>query len=160
MFFERRRRMKTFFSSVIIAGALGFLLSGCSSVMSPYSASFSCPNYNKGKCVPISEAYKESVQNPNGPIAQTQQQLMQMSINTGNGANVANGTTSVYDQQVLDKMTKLIQQPKTPIVVPPSSMRVLILPYVNENNELEMGRYVYFFTGEPKWIFQGIEENY
>ena len=73
-----------------------------------------------------------------------------MSINT---STAGASKTSLYQQQLLNTIGSLIKQPKTPIVVPPSTMRVLILPYVNNQNELEMGRYVYFFTGKPKWIF-------
>ncbi len=138
---------------LVIASAvsLGFLLSGCSTVMNPYHSDFSCPNYYKGKCVPLTEAYNESIHNTDGAPNKAQKQLKQMSINTQN--NAGEKTTSIYEQQLLNKIGKLVKKPKTPIVVPPTVMRVLILPYVNNQNELEMGRYVYFFTGKPKWIF-------
>lgn len=142
---------KTVILGITAAVALGFLLSSCSTLMNPYHSSFSCPNYYKGKCVSLSEAYNESIHNTDGAPAKAQKQLKQMSINTQSSANEK--TASIYKQQLLNKIGKLVKQPKTPIVVPPTTMRVLILPYVNNQNELEMGRYVYFFTGEPKWIF-------
>ena len=142
---------KTVILSTAAVCTLGFLLSGCSTLMNPYHSSFSCPNYYRGKCVSLSEAYNESIHNTDGAPAKAQKQLKQMSINTQSSANEK--TASIYKQQLLNKIGKLVKQPKTPIVVPPTTMRVLILPYVNNQNELEMGRYVYFFTGEPKWIF-------
>ena len=142
---------KTIFLGIAAAVTLGLLLSGCSTVMNPYHSDFSCPNYYKGKCVPLTEAYNESIHNTDGAPNKAQKQLKQMSINTQN--NAGEKTTSIYEQQLLNKIGKLVKKPKTPIVVPPTAMRVLILPYVNDQNELEMGRYVYFFTGKPKWIF-------
>lgn len=124
---------------------VSFTVSSCSTMMNPYHSGFSCPNYQKGKCVPLTEAYNESIHD-----TKAQKQLRQMSINT---STAGASKTSLYQQQLLNTIGNLIKQPKTPIVVPPSTMRVLILPYVNNQNELEMGRYVYFFTGKPKWIF-------
>ena len=135
-----------------IAGlGLGFMLTSCSTLMNPYHSDFSCPNYYKGKCVSLQEAYEESIHNTDGAPNKAQKQIKELAINTVSN----NGTKelSLYQKDMLKKMTKLIKQPKTPIVVPPRTMRVLILPYVNDQNELEMGRYVYFFTGKPKWIF-------
>ncbi len=151
-----RKRLKKVFLSIAIASAVSFLLSDCA--LNPYHSSFACQHYYKGQCVSITKAYKESVHNTDGGgDAQAQKQLRQMSINTSGSSNTQ--VTSIYNQQILDKINKLIAQPKTPIVVPPSTMRVLILPYVNSQNELEMARYVYFFTGKPKWIFSATNEN-
>ncbi len=144
-------KIKTALSGILAAGTISLLLSSCTTVMNPYHSNFSCPNYKHGKCVSLNEAYNESIHNTDGATTKAQKQLKQMSINTS--GNTGSKTTSIYKQQLLNKIGKLVKQPKTPIVVPPSTMRVLILPYVNSQNELEMGRYVYFFTGGPKWIF-------
>ena len=147
-------KIKTALSGILAAGTISLLLSGCSTVMNPYHSNFSCPNHYQGKCTSLDKAYNESIHNTDGAprkLSKAQKQLNRMSINTS--GNAGSKTTSIYKQQLLDKIGKLVKQPKTPIVVPPSTMRVLILPYVNSQNELEMGRYVYFFTGKPKWIF-------
>ena len=144
-------KIKTALSGILAAGTISLLLSSCTTVMNPYHSNFSCPNYYKGKCVSLDKAYNESIHNTDGAPTKAQKQLKQMSINTS--GNTGSKTTSIYKQQLLNKIGKLVKQPKTPIVVPPSTMRVLILPYVNSQNELETGRYVYFFTGKPKWIF-------
>ncbi|AEA33610.1 type IV conjugative transfer system lipoprotein TraV [Hippea maritima] len=138
--------------TALLLPAIAFVLSSCTSVMNPYSSNFSCPKYYKGKCVSLPEAYNESIHNTDGQPTKAQKELKRMSINT---QSVQNSTKSVniYKQQLLAKIRKLVKQPKTPIVVPPTVMRVLILPYVNSQNELEMERYVYFFTGKPKWVF-------
>ena len=147
--------MRSAVKIAIASLGLGFMLTSCSTLMNPYHSSFSCPNYYKGKCVSLEEAYNESIHNTDGAphySKKAQKQIQELAINTVQGGN-GTQTLSLYQKDMLKKMTKLINQPKTPIVVPPRTMRVLILPYVNSQNELEMGRYVYFFVGKPKWIF-------
>jgi len=149
--------MRKIIKAVLLFSGLTFTLTSCSSLMNPYSSSFSCPNYYKGKCVSLTEAYEESIHNTDGkPASQkqttAQKQMKDLAINTYSKKQTS--ALNLYQKDMLRKMRKLIQEPKTPIVMPPRVMRVLILPYVNSQNELEMGRYVYFFVGKPKWIFQ------
>jgi hypothetical protein len=35
---------------------------GCGAILNPYKDDFSCPGYDKGKCIKVSGAYKESLQ--------------------------------------------------------------------------------------------------
>ncbi len=135
----------------------GLLLSGCSTVTNPYHSDFSCPSYYHGKCTSLNNAYNESIHNTDGnpkikEANEVNKQLKNLSINS---IGFRDNTTEIapYKQDLFNKMKKLIKHPKTPVVVPPNTMRVLILPYVNSQNELEMGRYVYFFADKPKWIF-------
>ncbi len=49
-------------------------------------------------------------------------------------------------------MQRLLDDPVTPVVVPPTAMRVLFLPYPGDDHELYMPRYVFMFVDEPKWL--------
>ena len=52
-------------------------------------------------------------------------------------------------------MAGLIQEPSTPVALPPKIIRALIFPYsdTGKSNVLYMPRYLYFFVEErPKWI--------
>ncbi len=144
--------------SILLLISAGLFLTSCTSIMNPYSSNFSCPKYYKGKCVSLTEAYKESIRNTDGMPAKdnASKQIRQLAINTVQNEG-KRSSISLYQRDMLRKMSGLIKQPKTPIVIPPKTMRVLILPYVNSQNELEMGRYVYFFVGKPRWLFSPMD---
>jgi conjugal transfer pilus assembly protein TraV len=57
-----------------------------------------------------------------------------------------------YQEALYKELAGLLKEPLTPIVAPPKVMRVLLLPYKGDSNELYMLRYIYFFVEEPKWI--------
>lgn len=57
-----------------------------------------------------------------------------------------------YRSALYDKFGNLLKEPKTPIVSPPKTMRVLLMPYTGQENEFYMLRYVYFFVDEPRWL--------
>ncbi|MDO3380353.1 TraV family lipoprotein [Geoalkalibacter halelectricus] len=132
---------KTLF--LIIGVAL--MAAGCS----PYSSQFRCPETDPGKCVPLYEAYLES----RGMV----------SPSNSNGSNGRNPMMSVssdrhisgesdYQEALYGRLAGLLRDPETPMVAPPKVMRVLLLPYRGDGNELYMPRYTYFFVDEPRWI--------
>jgi len=57
-----------------------------------------------------------------------------------------------YKQSLFKRFDDLLQEPATPVVAPPQVMRVLLLPYKGDGNELYMLRHVYFFVDEPRWV--------
>jgi conjugal transfer pilus assembly protein TraV len=57
-----------------------------------------------------------------------------------------------YQDELHKKLAGLLAQPTTPVVAPPSVMRVLMLPYKGDENELFMLRYVYIIVDGPKWV--------
>ena len=57
-----------------------------------------------------------------------------------------------YRSALYDKFGNLLKEPKTPIVAPPKTMRVLLLPYTGQENEFYMMRYVYFFVDNARWV--------
>ena len=104
-------------------------LAGC---LNPYSGDFNCPETYNGKCVSVEDAYNESRESIFGP---------------------ARGSDpGIYEDALFDRMAKLLKEPETPMVVPPKVMRVLMLPYEGQDEELYLYRYAYIFTDRPRWV--------
>jgi len=139
-------------------------LTGCASVMNPYSSDFSCPQSEKGKCVSVSVAYKESLtgesQNPFVKSSPTNPSSVKDCVDCTKDARKSKGTVSAddvspedsYQEAVFKRMTGLLRDPVTPIISPPQVLRVLLLAYRGDNNELFMPRYSYVVIDEPKWV--------
>ena len=150
-------------SKIIFMGLLVVTLSGCSTLVSPYSSTFQCPETDKGKCVSVQTAYRESIDNPlvkEGnkikPPCETcgekEGKKKEDPPETIPGVSASTDTKYQYQDVLYKKLASLIRQPSTPIVVPPDVVRVLILSYTGSDNELFSYRYVYFFATDPKWI--------
>ena len=142
---------------LMLVGAVCFMVSGCSSLVSPYSSKLQCPNTYKGKCVSVETAYAESINNP----LIKHESSFQASAKDVDGSRENNGDAArkkqddpkyQYQEALYHRLASLIEEPSTPIVVPPEVMRVLILSYTGSDNELFSYRYVYFFATQPKWI--------
>jgi conjugal transfer pilus assembly protein TraV len=106
------------------------LAGGC---LNPYAGEFNCPETANGKCVSVPDAYDEATSGaapPGQPRAGDQE----------------------YQSVLYRKLTGLLQAPDTPLVVPPKVMRVLLLPYEGDQDELYLTRYAYIFTDRPRWV--------
>lgn len=57
-----------------------------------------------------------------------------------------------YRDASLKKITKMLRDPVTPIVAPPHVMRVLILPYEDDDGALNLQRFKYVMVDRPKWV--------
>ncbi|MHB8057075.1 MAG: TraV family lipoprotein [Desulfuromonadaceae bacterium] len=141
-------------------------MSGCA-LLNPYESSFSCPESSKGKCVSVQTAYSESTSGA-FPVKETQvdhatEECGPESITPGscidgkkevtsNPLSKENGTYNRYRTALFDKFSGLLKEPVSPVVAPPKTMRVLLLPYTGQDNEFYMLRYVYFFVDEPRWL--------
>jgi len=53
----------------------------------------------------------------------------------------------------------LLEAPETPMLKPPKIMRVLLLPYKGENNELFMNRYAYLEIEPAQWLLTEVSER-
>ncbi len=53
----------------------------------------------------------------------------------------------------------LLQEEKKPMLQPPKILRVLLLPYKGEGEELFMSRYVYLKVEDSKWILTDLTEE-
>lgn len=120
-------------------------LSACASVekaINPYEENFKCRASDEtGKCIDTPSAYKEA-RYPNIPVT----------------AGMPTAGVSEQDQRY-QMVAGLLAEPKKPILQPPKIMRVLLLPYEGEGEELFMTRYVYLKVEESDWILSDINES-
>jgi conjugal transfer pilus assembly protein TraV len=147
--------------------AIGVLtMSGCA-LMNPYDSNFSCPESSSGKCVSVQTAYSESA-TPAGTISKAiaDHKGESCSPEDASAGTCIDGEKGVkltsaskedsnynhYRTALFDKFSGLLKEPVTPVVAPPKTMRVLLLPYTGQDNEFYMLRYVYFFVDEPRWL--------
>lgn len=143
-------------STVMLFALSGF---GCSSILNPYSSDFSCPKTENGKCVDIETAHEES-------LAKTGKKNSETSAIRCDGKDCESKDKAdkrekgdktatpdiTYQDELHKKLAGLLAQPTTPVVAPPAVMRVLMLPYKGDENELYMLRYVYIIVDGPKWV--------
>ena len=128
-------------------------LSACS-ILNPYASEFSCPKGDPGKCQSIQKNYEESF----GPASDG---LEESDAETCDGEKAGAPSTvgeveTTYREQLLARFGELLESPEAPVVMPPQTMRILILPYRGKDGELFMGRYVYVFTEGPRWVLEDI----
>lgn len=135
--------------------ALLVVVSGCST-LAGYSDQFSCPQTYNGRCVSLQGAYDLAV-NGKDDAAFDPVEIEKNGGKVPPQSELTPGRTeeaahSMYKESLFNRFTGLINEPVTPMVAPPQVMRVLLLPYKGEGNELYMLRHVYFFVDEPKWV--------
>ena len=111
------------------------LLSGCN----PYASEFTCPRTDNGKCMSVADAYAESLR----PLPLEPEPKKR---------DDRKGSDESWQGEMQKKIFRLLKEPNTPLVVQPTVMRVLMLPYRGEQNELYMLRYVYMFVNDPHWV--------
>jgi len=150
-----------FFSFSILALFLcAFFLTGCSTLVSPYSTTFQCPDSDKGKCVSVQTAYDESVEDnplvkePSEEECEACEDEKDKNKNSNNDHIMKSSVNTLeydYQDSLYKKMTSILDQPETPFVIPPDVIRVLIPSYTGSDNALYGARYVYFFVTEPQW---------
>lgn len=58
---------------------------------------------------------------------------------------------TAYRDASLAKAAKLLKEPVTPMVIPPSVMRILILPRKGEDGELNMAQFSFVMVDKPRW---------
>ena len=122
------------------------LVSGGASVkdaVNPYEENFKCrAKDSEGKCVDTPSAYKEA------------------RIPDNQGTNSSNSTSQIEAQNGRYKtLVDLLEAPETPILNPPRILRVLLLPYKGENNDLFMTRYAYLEIEPAQWVLTEVSEK-
>jgi len=131
----------------LLAGILILLYaSGCAGVkdaVNPYEENFRCKaKDSEGKCLDTPTAYKEA----RLPDGQTNEA-------TSNASQIE-AQTSRYKA-----LADLLEAPETPVLNPPKILRVLLLPYKGENNELFMTRYAYLEIEPSQWVLTEVSEK-
>ncbi|MDB5725250.1 MAG: putative exported protein [Novosphingobium sp.] len=164
-FFLRRRRL-----ALLPAIAL---LSSCATVgslMSPYSEKFSCKNSDHGQCIHPDKAYEDAVAgrpSRSDPAVTIDRKLLKTDGSAGaptsipagdprggkRGAAVPSAFVG-YRDSVYRELQGLIDDPVTPMLKSPRTVRTLVLPYADRQrpDRLYMPRYVYSILEAPSWV--------
>lgn len=133
-------RFKTVLAILVVAG-----LSACAPLekaVNPYEENFKCrASDDTGKCIDTPSAYKEA-RYPKIPEM----------------AGMPGAELNKQDQRY-QMVAGLLEEPKKPMLQPPKILRVLLLPYKGEGEELFMTRYVYVKVEEADWILTDINES-
>ena len=128
------------------------LVSGCASVkdaVNPYEENFKCrAKDSEGKCVDTPSAYKEA------RLPDNQGMDSSTSSTSSASASQIEAQNSRYKT-----LADLLEAPETPVLNPPRILRVLLLPYKGENNELFMTRYAYLEIEPAQWVLTEVSEK-
>ncbi|BBO87490.1 hypothetical protein DSCOOX_13470 [Desulfosarcina ovata subsp. ovata] len=141
---------------------LGCLLCACQSVFNPYDDAFQCPDVDEGTCTGIPDAYRRSLdENPPADLpCDDCTAAVENDMPDESGQATPADARRIYLQKRFEKLRALIADDHPPIVVPPEVVRVLVLSYTGNENEMFGFRYIYFFATEPAWLLSTtIEEN-
>jgi conjugal transfer pilus assembly protein TraV len=151
--------------NIILPLLLLLLLSGCGGVgriVNPYEENFKCRTRDDaGNCISTPSAYKEA-RFPDADNAgetsctNTNGDTVPCPPTTTDASNINQLTAQNSRYKAL---TALLTEPDKPMLEPPKIMRVLMLPYKGENDELFMTRYVYLKLKESGWVLTDISEK-
>ena len=125
--------------------AVLILVSGCAGVkdaVNPYEENFRCKaKDSEGQCLDTQAAYKEA------------------RLPDGQGDENSNTSQIEAQNSRYKALTDVLEAPETPVLDPPKIMRVLLLPYKGENNELFMTRYAYLEIEPSQWVLTEVSEK-
>nr|WP_240191573.1 TraV family lipoprotein [Desulfoprunum benzoelyticum] len=121
------------------------LLAGCGPVLNPYNEDFKCrAKDDAGECIDTPTAYQKA-RHPETEI------------------EVVPTLTENAQQEVQDNryriVAELLKEETKPLLQPPKILRVLLLPYKGEDEELFMSRYVYLKIEDSQWVLTDLEEQ-
>ena len=120
------------------------VVAGCAPVknaVNPYEEQFRCrAKDSEGQCVDTPTAYRQA--RVPDPTTET--------------------TSAVQDEAQSERyraISDLLAAPETPLLNPPKILRVLLLPYRGEANELFMSRYAYLEIEPAEWVLTEVREH-
>ncbi len=128
--------------------------SGCQSLFNPYDDSFQCPDVDEGGCMSIPNAYRQSLSgksNPEGTCSECRNSLEKNESGLLKSEE-AEKSRALYQKKKFEILHHLIDSDKPPIVVPPEVVRVLVMSYTGDEDEMFGYRYIYFFATDPAWL--------
>jgi conjugal transfer pilus assembly protein TraV len=132
---------------ILLLAMAAIVLSACApvkDVINPYNEDFKCrAKDDAGKCIDTPTAYKEA----RYPEAKE-----------GQPDPVDSMKQAAQDKRY-QILAELLQEPKKPVLQPPKILRVLLLPYQGEEEELFMTRYVYVKIEDSRWVLTDLAEK-
>lgn len=130
----------------LVAIATG-MLSACGPIqkgINPYNEDFKCKAVSDdGECIDTPTAYQKA----------RYPEVVSDELDPANGRH-----HEVQDQRYR-VLAELLQEGKKPILQPPKILRVLLLPYKGENEELFMTRYIYVKIEDADWVLTDLKEK-
>ena len=143
------RLRKLFYCSLLLFCCGLQSCSGFKEVVNPYDEQFHCrAKDTEGKCVDTPTAYDDA-RHPQPTSAPRQSAAPDPAASLK-----AESRDSQYKIIV-----NLLENPQTPLLNPPKILRVLILPYKGEQNELFITRYAYLEIEKASWVLTDIKEK-
>lgn len=146
-------------SRKIFSLILCLCLCGCSTVgeiMNPYESEFSCANTgDSGTCSSLQTAYAVSVgeQPEHDDSRAGKNKKKDKSKETDQKhISLAEKYDISYRAATLAKLNKLVEAPVTPVVAPPTVMRILMYSYADDEDILNMNRFSYIMLDKPRWV--------
>ena len=113
--------------------------------INPYEENFKCKTKDDaGECIDTPTAYK------NARYPEPESSAEQ---------DVVDETKQIIQDNRYKILTDLLEEPERPMLKPPKILRVLLLPYTGEDDELFMTRYVYLKIEDSKWILTDLNEK-
>lgn len=157
--------------TIVLCALMFFVISGCA-IFNPYEEDFACKaGKETGKCVTIKDAYNESLQDETqnrdtenyskitrrGRVIKdkNRSEPKKGENETKKTGELSPDVEITYQKRAFKKLSGMLEKPVTPLMSPPTVMRVLFLPYKDAENRLYMSRYVYFIVDEPQWVIGG-----
>jgi conjugal transfer pilus assembly protein TraV len=120
------------------------LLAGCGPVLNPYNEDFKCrAKDDAGECIDTPTAYQKA-RYPETETAVT--------------PDPAETAQHELQENRYKIVSELLKEETKPLLQPPKILRVLLLPYKGEDEELFMSRYVYLKIEDSQWVLTDLEE--
>lgn len=121
------------------------LLTGCGPVLNPYNEDFKCrAKDDAGECIDTPTAYQKA-RYPKTETAVT--------------PDSAETVQHELQENRYKIVSELLKEETKPLLQPPKILRVLLLPYKGEDEELFMSRYVYLKIEDSQWVLTDLEEQ-
>jgi conjugal transfer pilus assembly protein TraV len=157
----------------LCAVLLGLGLQSCATlkdVVNPYDEQFHCrAKDTEGKCVDTPTAYQDArypqpaVEDQPAPDpAKNNGKVYLFGSAISEGQPIPAPPVSAKDAAKASQyksITDLLDNPEAPLLKPPKILRILILPYKGEKNELFMTRYAYLEVEKVSWVLTDIKEK-
>ena len=136
------------YKGLLLMAMASILFAACAplqNAINPYEEDFKCKaKDDTGECIDTLTAYKKA-RYPN--------------LEPDNESEPANDLIHEVQNNRYRILAGLLQEEKKPMLQPPKILRVLMLPYKGENEELFMSRYIYVKIKDSQWILTDLTEK-
>jgi conjugal transfer pilus assembly protein TraV len=137
-------------TKIILVTLFLTLSCSCSPILNPYEENFKCTASDDiGECVDTTTAYH----NARFPGPAKSEDTAEEQVQTGDivptQAPLRNHQLQYARYQAI---TEFLEEPSQPLLLPPKTLRVLMLPYEGRDGELFMPRYVYLQVEDARWL--------